>query len=125
MTAITILFLGLAPITETPAMSDSIPIACTLSETAFAERIEEFEDLLSRVEESREIENGRTFRFSGDPGTAGRLFAFVMQERRCCSFLHFELAFHPDDGPIWLTLIGIPEGDFFFTPRVDREAREP
>jgi len=37
------------------------------------------------------------------------LLEVIVAERACCPFFTFELIFTPDQGPLWLRLLG-PEG---------------
>jgi hypothetical protein len=56
--------------------------------------------------ERREWKEGYAFRFSPDAFDA--LARFVANERKCCPFLHFEIAVE-SAGPVWLRLTG-PSG---------------
>lgn len=82
------------------------PIACNLSEADLAARSSEVSNLFEEVEQVRELDDGYAFRFSGSDAAAGRLLAFTLEERRCCPFFTFELAFEPNEGHLWLRLRG-------------------
>jgi hypothetical protein len=91
-----------------PAVTDR-PASCQLSTAAFGERVAEGDALFAERLQVREMEDGYAFRFPGDDDLASRLAAFVAAERRCCSFLAFELTFAAERGPIWLAMRGSPE----------------
>jgi hypothetical protein len=86
-----------------------LPIACTLSGPEQAERGVEVEGIFGGCLRAGELEDGHEFVFPGDEEWAARLTEFIVFERRCCSFLTFELAFEPEGGPIRLRIRG-PEG---------------
>ena len=94
--------------TESRHVPDAtIPIACNLSERERTERERTIAgDVMSGVEETRELPDGYAFRFPGDDPWPERIQAFVLAERRCCPFFTFELVFEPGQGPIWLRLRG-------------------
>lgn len=101
------------PITQLFIMNSSttisldIPIACTLSERALAERLQgPLADLFSQAEAQRGLADGFAFKFAGDAETAVSLFNFIQKERDCCAFFTFDLTFEPNHGPIWLSLRG-------------------
>jgi hypothetical protein len=85
---------------------EETPIACNLTGEALAERGDEVRPLFNEVEQVRELADGYAFRFAGSEETASRLLEFTLAERRCCPFFTFELAFEPNEGPIWLRLRG-------------------
>lgn len=84
----------------------SVEIACSLDDAARRARIESLEGLRSAVEERRELADGWSFRFPGDPEVAAALMEFIDGERRCCPFLSFGLDMAADQGPIRLTVRG-------------------
>ena len=77
-------------------------IACTLSDTDLAARMQGILADMARAEEVNELSDGYEFRFPGSDEWAVKLTEFVLGERNCCSFFKFELIFEPDHGPIWL-----------------------
>lgn len=84
-----------------------IPIACTLSSDALAQRREETVAALFRqAEASQELEDGYAFGFPGSDEWADQLLDFIKFERQCCAFFRFDLSFEPNQGRIWLTLRG-------------------
>ena len=53
-----------------------------------------------------ELPDGFGFRFPGADPWAAKALEFIEAEKQCCPFFTFELAFEPDDGPLWLRLRG-------------------
>ncbi|MDQ3704361.1 MAG: hypothetical protein M3437_03900 [Chloroflexota bacterium] len=89
---------------------EELAIACRLSEAEQAAREEELaRDIFSNCQEVAELADGYAFRFAGEGEWAAKLLEFIALERKCCPFFTFELAFEPQEGPIWLRLRG-PEG---------------
>lgn len=86
--------------------AEETPIACNLTGAELAERGDEVSNLFDEVEQVRELDDGYTFRFSGSDAMAARLLDFTLEERRCCPFFTFELAFEPNEGYIWVRLRG-------------------
>jgi hypothetical protein len=83
------------------------PIACTLTAPDLIARREELAArLLPAIEEVAELPDGYALRFPGGREWVLELSEFVAFERECCRFLHFELDFRPEQGPIWLRLRG-------------------
>jgi|AP95_1055475.scaffolds.fasta_scaffold02774_4 hypothetical protein len=94
-------------------------IACQLSPAALGTRMVDIDRLFAESTETRELEDGYAFRFSGEGEWAKRLVAFVETERRCCQFFTFELVFEPNRGPIWLRLRGSAEVKKFVGAMMD------
>lgn len=99
---------------------ETATIACDLSAADFARRREEIgRDLFGHVDRVQELADGFAYHFpSADPWAAA-VFAFVDAERRCCPFFAFEVAFEPDDGPLWLRLRGSAEIKAFVRAELD------
>ena len=91
---------------EQERTAEETPIACNLTGEARAERGDDVRALFQEVEQVRELADGYAFRFAGSDSAASRLLEFTLVERRCCPFFTFELAFEPNEGPIWLRLRG-------------------
>lgn len=95
---------------QTVSEAEDLAIACKLSEAQQAVREEELaRDIFSNCQEVAELADGYAFRFRGDAEWAAKLIEFIAFERKCCPFFTFELAFEPQEGPMWLRLKG-PEG---------------
>jgi hypothetical protein len=95
---------------HTATRAEELAIACMLSEAEQAIREEELaKEIFSNCQEVAELVDGYAFRFPGDREWATKLLEFIAFERKCCQFFTFELAFEPQEGPIWLRLTG-PEG---------------
>ncbi len=82
------------------------PVACDLEPGVRARRSETVSRLLRGCTERRELADGYAFRFPGDEEWLAKLASFISSERRCCPFLGFELRLEPDQGPVWLRLMG-------------------
>ena len=90
--------------------ADASPLACNLSEPDLARRRDAISrDLFQHAEEIRELKDGFAYRYPAVEPWAGKLLDFIAVERRCCPFFTFELAFEPNDGPLWLRLRGLAE----------------
>jgi hypothetical protein len=92
-----------------PNAASAPPLACTLPQGQRAGRSADLESLVQRCTEMRELPDGFAFRFPNDPLLAGQVLEFVLQERRCCPFFEFEIAFEPGDAPFRLEVRG-PDG---------------
>ena len=97
--------------------SDEIPVACFLS----ARELRERETMLlahfrSAVIGTDELPNGFAFRLPGDGKWIAIVAELIVAERECCPFLTFELAAHPNRGPLIVRMTG-PAGakDFLRT----------
>lgn len=94
-----------------------IPIACTLTDSEWAERQWALQqEIGSAVQERVELEDGYALRFPPVPRWIPQLAELIAFERSCCPFLTLELAAEPEQGPIWLRLRG-PEGTKAFLER--------
>jgi hypothetical protein len=86
-----------------------LPVACSLSEPALAQRRAGlFADLARRRQEAHWLPEGITLRYSSEQGTLALLGEFIQLESQCCPFLRFQLTVEPEGGPIWLELTGPP-----------------
>ncbi|GJM40965.1 MAG: hypothetical protein DHS20C20_12470 [Ardenticatenaceae bacterium] len=88
------------PITE-------IPIACDLTDKAFADRRQTIlASLWQKMDERQELADGYAFRFPGTNEMAQEVVDFALAERQCCAFFQIEISFSPEKGSIWLRLRG-------------------
>lgn len=88
------------PITE-------LPIACDLTNKAFADRRQTIlASLWQKVDERQELADGYAFCFPGTDEMAQEIVDLALAERQCCAFFQIELSFSPGKGPIWLRLRG-------------------
>jgi hypothetical protein len=92
-----------------PGPRRELPIACSLVGGEQVRRREAVRGLLNASRLTGELRDGYEFAFSGDADWAMRLAEFVVAERSCCPFLHFELVFEPGGGKILLR-VRRPEG---------------
>ncbi|MDQ2805973.1 MAG: hypothetical protein M3Z04_03495 [Chloroflexota bacterium] len=87
--------------------TNSLPIACSLTDTALAERQKQLIlALFNVIQQVQELADGYAFQFASDRNTVARLTEFISVERECCPFFAFELIFEPNRGPLWLRLRG-------------------
>jgi hypothetical protein len=88
-------------------MKPDLPIACTLTLEELRQRREGLlPGIIARAEAHEPIAGGFRFRFTSEPGLLSTVAAMMEAERRCCRFLHFQVAAEPDEGPIWLEVTG-------------------
>lgn len=62
--------------------------------------------LFEEKREVRDVLDGIAVQFPGTMAHAERALDFIRYERRCCSFLTFDLAFEPEARAIWLYIGG-------------------
>lgn len=85
----------------------TVPIACNLSEAELATREAELmATLFARRSQVRELADGYALQFPNDAVLLAQLVEFIAFERQCCPFFLFELAFEPQQGPLWLRMRG-------------------
>jgi hypothetical protein len=85
-------------------------IACNLTARELATRLDELaRGLFGSAVHVEELPDGFAYRFGGGTEVASQLTTFVLEERQCCPFFHFDLHFEPYAGPITLALRGTPE----------------
>lgn len=70
--------------------SDTSPIACTLGDEAYANRVAWIAALNQSALRSHEHE-GRTLRLAYAPSASAQVHQLVTQERECCAFLSFRI----------------------------------
>lgn len=90
-------------------VTQDVPLLCTLTADERTQRSQENCPILTAFQRVEELEDGYALQYSAEQEWIQRLVTFVTQERACCPFLTFELAFEPDSGPIWLRLRGRAE----------------
>jgi len=74
-------------------MSQTIPLACSLSAAEQHTRGQELATLFQRVQQVKELPAGYAFVFPADAAVAHALLDFIVTERACCPFFTFTLAF--------------------------------
>jgi hypothetical protein len=89
--------------------NDSVPLACSLSAEQLPHRRQVIQALFKRLIETRELDHGFEFIFPSEEQMLSGLADFIRFERNCCRFLSFELRFEPEQGPVRLQVIGVPE----------------
>lgn len=87
--------------------SGDIPVACCLLDAELREReatlLAQFKSAVIATEELRD---GYAFRIPGDKKWIAVVAELIMAERECCPFLMFELAAHPNMGPVDVRVTG-------------------
>lgn len=87
------------------AILDS-PIVCTLTDAERVKRRVGIANLVAEAGEVVELKDGYSFSFPGSAGLVTRLVNMIVAERDCCLFFTFALTFSPNQGPVWLTVLG-------------------
>jgi hypothetical protein len=88
---------------------EASPLACDISAIPLSQRkahLSTSRDLLSLIQEIRELSNGYAFRFAADTGILMKAAEFISLEKLCCPFLAFRLDVEAEGGPVWLCLTG-------------------
>lgn len=86
-----------------------VPIACVLNALTPQERAREAALLgehLASVRETRERDDGYSFRYPSDPALFQRMAELVTLEHRCCPFLDFRLEWAGEEEAPWLHVTG-------------------
>lgn len=87
-----------------------LPVSCTLSTPQIQERrAQVLHQIRARVKEHRVLPDGCALRFEADDACLESILRLIQLERKCCSFLHFQLTVEPGQRGVWLELTG-PEG---------------
>jgi hypothetical protein len=92
-----------------PVDEKEIPIACRLNSLTPQERAREGELLrehVTSIRETRERDDGYSFRYPSDPALFPRMAELVTLEHRCCPFLNFRLDWSGNDDAPWLHVTG-------------------
>ena len=117
------------PAPQEPLVSAPVPIACTLDETGFTLRMEEFAQLFRDALVGREpTADGIRFRFALSPGVEDQIRDLARREQSCCSFFDFTIAVHSDE-VWWDATVTDPDArpildDFFSLPeRLEQEVK--
>jgi hypothetical protein len=82
-------------------------LACSLSAPELQNRKATVLNLLkTQISEQNELENGFSFKFTGNDEIMDNLVSFIKSERQCCPFFTFNLVVGNDKDSIWLHLTG-------------------
>lgn len=88
-------------------MSDTIPVACFLTDQELQARRKNYLDKAAdSLIESAELSDGRVFRFPLTPEMLRDLAEIIDLERRCCPFLNFRLTVEAGAAVVALELTG-------------------
>jgi hypothetical protein len=83
------------------------PVACALPSAELREReatlLAQFRSAVTAIEE---LVDGYAFRLPGDRKSIAVAAEMIVAERECCPFLAFELAAHPNAGPMFVRITG-------------------
>ena len=89
--------------------SETLPVACTLTEVELRERREGvLRKVRGAVAEVKEVADGYAYRLPADGVWLSELAQLVNLERQCCPFLTFRITAEPAGGPLWLEVTGPP-----------------
>ncbi len=112
--------------TQTETTTDAPCLACNLIGPEFVARKEAItRDLFGYVDRVEELPDGYGFRFPDAVPWAAKALEFIEAEKQCCPFFTFELAFEPDDGPLWLRLRGSEAIKAFILTELDEIVTVP
>lgn len=102
--------------------ADDRPIACSLTTPELRAReatlLAQFN---AAVIETEELDHGFAFRVRGEWKWIALIAELMVAERECCPFLTFELAAHPNMGPVTVRVTG-PAGAKEFLRNLLRKA---
>lgn len=104
--------------------SKDTPIACDLSVLSDDERAEHearSRALFDDRQELRKVDGGYAFRFAATMERAQMLLDFIENERRCCPFLTFGIAFEPEERGLWLFMGGDDSVDEYLEQSFEAE----
>ncbi len=93
-----------AMVTDEPIAD--LGLACSLSAPERAERALSFEQLFADAEGVTELPDGYAVKFPNGDAWITDAVALILAERHCCPFFDFSLHFEPNEGPIWLHIVG-------------------
>jgi hypothetical protein len=85
------------------------PIACNMNALNKEQR-QHHKELTSQlkdlIQETKELENGYSFRLPSDERFVQKTAEWITLERKCCPFITFGMSVEPESGPLWLSLSG-------------------
>ena len=103
-----------------PASAASESSPCSLMPKALAARKQGALRRLARsAQEVRELPDGYTIRFDGQPRTLRKVLGFVAFERGCCGSISLQVVVEPNSGPVWLTLRGDEDAKRFLSATIE------
>ena len=91
-------------------------IACSLAPAELGKRTESLSRFAGEALSSTELDDGFALVYSFADETVARLVEAIVFERRCCTFLRFELVFEPQQGPVRLRIRGPEEAKDLIRP---------
>lgn len=90
---------------------DTTPVYCVPDAIPAGDRAAHFKRarrlMIEMAEERQELKSGYAFRFRAD--ALETIAQFIVNERKCCPFLDFEVTIAAASGPVWLRMTG-PDG---------------
>ena len=87
----------------------NMAIACSLTRSEFHDRESKLlAQFRSAVVDAEELQEGYTFRLPRDGKCIMLVAELIVEERKCCPFLTFELAALPNNGPLIVRVAGPP-----------------
>lgn len=88
---------------------NEVPIACVLTALTSDQRAREgvlLREHLASIQETREREDGYSFRYPSYMALFSRMAELVSLEHRCCPFLNFQLEWTGASDSPWLHITG-------------------
>lgn len=87
--------------------------SCSLTKVEMQERLRIIESFKTLIREKRTTESGLAFEFEGNNKNLEKIMELIELERKCCSFLTFDLKIQKEAEPLVLIISG-PEGTMEF-----------
>ena len=88
------------------ATTESLPIACTLTQELQERRRTVLQKVRGAVKEVKEIEDGYVYVFPSASEWLNEVAGLIDLERQCCPFLQFRITVAPNNGPLSLEMTG-------------------
>ncbi len=104
--------------TTTDEAPFDIAIACNLSATEQEERGQDLDRLLADAEDVTELADGYALKFPNRDAWITQAVEMIIAERKCCPFFGFTLVLDPNNGPVWLHIVGSNEVKAFIRAQV-------
>lgn len=95
-------------------MSQSLPVACSLTDPDLRKRLDLLRSgLFAQTRSVREDDESFTFAFENTDTNVEAIVNVVLLERQCCPFLHFTVSIRPQPDELALRIGGTGEARTF------------